>query len=69
MASEELKERPSVAAPDGELARQVFDNPPETVPLGLVLPVAVRKLGDELRLHRRKRQAPGRHCREPTRSG
>src|SRR5215212_462167 len=55
------KQWPRVPAPDRELAFQVLHHPAKAVPLRLVLPVALRQLGDELGLHRREGKVSGRH--------
>src|SRR5207248_8336834 len=55
------KKRPRVAAPEIELARQVFENPAEAIPLRLVLPIAHGQLGHEFGLHRRKWKFAWRH--------
>ena len=59
---EVAQERSPVAAPERELAAVVLQHAAEPVPFGLVLPVALRKLVDELGLHRRKGDfAAGHH--------
>src|SRR6185312_8543977 len=52
---------PGVSAPDRQLALQVLHHPAKAVPLRLVLPVALGKLGDELGFHRREGEVSGRH--------
>ena len=59
---EVAKQRPLLPRPERELAAVVLEDPAKAVPLGLVLPaVALRQLGDELRLHRRERNVGARH--------
>ncbi len=53
---EVTEQRAAVAAPEGERAAVVLEDPAEAVPLGLVPPPVARwELVDELRLHRRER--------------
>ena len=59
---EVAKQRALVARPERELAAVVLEDPAEAVPLRLVLPVAGRKLLDELGLHRREWDVSARHA-------
>ncbi len=59
---EVAQERAGVPAPDVELALDILDDSPETVPFRLVLPLALgRELIDELGLHGREGQFRGGH--------
>jgi hypothetical protein len=61
---EVAQQRPAVAAPEGELAAVVLQNPAEAVPLRLVLPVAVGQLADQLGLHRGEGDVLSGHARQ-----